>query len=158
MPGDIFKKLNFFEGLSDVQLELLRPIFELCDCPPGMKIFVQGAPATYLYIVVAGEVLVEFKPYDSPPIVIARVKPGGMFGWSAALGNRDYTSGAVSTTYTQVLRVQGDDLRNACEKRQDLSDIILRRLADVIAQRHNVHPQVMAILETGLRNGKSGGK
>ena len=157
MPGDIFKKLTFFEGLSDVQLNLLRPIFELCDCHPGMKIFAQGGLATYLYIVVAGEVLVEFKPYDAPPITIARVKPGGLFGWSAALGNRMYTSGAISTTYTQVLRVQGADLRNLCDKRPDISDIILQRLADVIAQRHNVHPHVKAILETGLRNEKSGG-
>jgi len=157
MPGDIFKKLTFFQGLSTAHLDSLRPFFELCDCPPGMVIFAQGSPAIYLYIVVAGEVLVEFKPYDAPPMVIARVKPGGIFGWSAALGNQAYTSGAISTTFTQVLRVQGEDLRTLCEKNQDIADIILRRLADVIAERHNVHPQVMAILETGLRNGKSGG-
>jgi CRP-like cAMP-binding protein len=122
-----------------------------------MAIFAQGSPAIYLYIVVAGEVLVEFKPYDAPPMVIARVKPGGIFGWSAALGNTAYTSGAVSTTFTQVLRVQGEDLRALCEHNQDIADIILQRLADVIAERHNVHPQVMAILENGLRNGRSGG-
>jgi CRP-like cAMP-binding protein len=157
MPGDIFKKLTFFEGLSAAQLSLLRPLFELCDFPPGMAVFLQGAPATYLYIVVAGEVLVEFKPYDSPPMVIARVKEGGIFGWSAALGNQVYTSGAVSTTYTQVLRMHGEDLRILCEKHHDIADFILQRLANVIAERRNVHPQVMAILETGLRNGKSGG-
>jgi CRP/FNR family cyclic AMP-dependent transcriptional regulator len=157
MTGDIFEKLTFFQGLSTAQLNQLRSLFELCDCPPAMAIFTQGSPAIYLYIVVAGEVLVEFKPYDAPPMVIARVKPGGVFGWSAALGNQAYTSGAMSTTFTQVLRVQGEDLRDLCEKNQDIADIILRRLADVIAERHNVHPQVMAILETGLRNGKSGG-
>ena len=157
MPGDIFRKLTFFEGLDNAQLTLLRPLFELCDFHPGMVIFAQGASATYLYIVVAGEVLVEFKPYDSPPMVIARVKAGGIFGWSAALGNQAYTSGAVSTTYTQVLRVQGEDLRCLCENHQDVADFILRQLANVIAERRNVHPQVMAILETGLRNGKSGG-
>jgi CRP-like cAMP-binding protein len=157
MPGDIFQKLTFFQGLSPAQLAQLRPIFELCDCPPAMAIFAQGSPAIYLYIVVAGEVLIEFKPYDAPPMVIARVKPGGVFGWSAALGNEAYTSGAMSTTFSQVLRVHGEDLRNLFEKNQDIADIILRRLADVIAQRHNVHPHVMAILESGLRNGKSGG-
>jgi CRP-like cAMP-binding protein len=157
MPGDIFEKLTFFQGLSRAQLSQLRPCFELCDCPPAMVIFTQGSPAIFLYIVVAGEVLIEYKPYDAPAMTIARVKPGGVFGWSAALGNQAYTSGAISTTYTQVLRVQGEDLRDMCEKNQDIADIILRRLADVIAERHNVHPQVVAILENGLRNGKSGG-
>ena len=157
MPGDIFEKLTFFQGLSPAQLTQLRPYFELCDCPPAMSIFAQGSPAIFLYIVVAGEVLVEFKPYDAPPMVIARVKPGGVFGWSAALGNQAYTSGAISTTFSQVLRVQGEDLRALCEKNQDIADIILKRLADVIAERHNVHPHIMAILENGLRNGKSGG-
>src|SRR5512137_1525572 len=99
MSGEIFEKLAFFQGLSAGQMALLRPIFDLCDCPPGMVIFAQGEPAAYLYIVVAGEVLVEFKPYDAPPLVIARIKPGGVFGWSAVLGNQAYTSGAVSTTY-----------------------------------------------------------
>ena len=157
MTGDIFKKLAFFEGFSTGQLAQLRPFFELCDCPPEMVIFTQGASAIYLYIVVAGEVLVEYKPYDAPPMTIARVKPGGIFGWSAALGNQTYTSGAVSTTYTQLLRVQGEELRYLCENHPDISEIILERLANVIAERHNVHPQVMAILESGLRNGKSGG-
>jgi CRP/FNR family cyclic AMP-dependent transcriptional regulator len=157
MPGDIFEKLTFFQGLNHTQLAQLRPLFELCDCPPSMAIFSQGSPALYLYIVAAGEVLIEFKPYDAPPMVIARVKPGGVFGWSAALGNEAYTSGAMSTTYTQVLRVLGGDLRTLCEKNQDIADILLRRLADVIAQRHNVHPQIMAMLENGLRIGKSGG-
>jgi len=157
MPGDIFEKLSFFQGLIPAQLAQLRPLFELCDCPPSMAIFAQGSPAVFLYIVVAGEVLIEFKPYDAPPMVIARVKPGGVFGWSAALGNQAYTSGAISTTFTQVLRVQGEDLRALCEKNQDIADIILKRLADVIAERHNVHPHIMAILENGLRNGKSGG-
>lgn len=156
MAGDIFERLAFFQGLSAAQLALLRPFFELCDCPPEIVVFAQGAPAIYLYIVVAGEVLVEYKPYDAPPMVIARVKSGGIFGWSAALGNPTYTSGAATTTYTQLLRVQGEDLRYLCETHQDISEIILKRLADVVAERHNVHPQVMAILETGLRNDKSG--
>ncbi len=157
MQGDIFEKLTFFQGLSAAQLSQLRPYFELCDCPPAMVIFTQGSPAIYLYIVVAGEVLIEYKPYDAPPMTIAHVKPGGVFGWSAALGNQAYTSAAISTTYTQILRVQGEDLRGLCDKNPDIAEIILRRLADVIAERHNVHPQVVAILENGLRNGKSGG-
>jgi CRP-like cAMP-binding protein len=121
-------------------------------------IFEQGDPAVYLYIVVIGEVSIEFKPDDAPPMLVARVKPGGVFGWSAALGSRVYTSGAVSSTYTQLLRVRGEGLRRLCDQHHNIGAIILERLAAVIAQRmKSAHPQIMAMLESGLMNGKTGG-
>jgi CRP-like cAMP-binding protein len=159
MSGDIFEQLAFFQGLGAQQLDLMRPLFVPCDFPAGTVIFEQGDQAIFLYIVVTGEVNVEFKPYDAPPMLVARVKPGGVFGWSAALGSQAYTSGAVSATYTQLLRVRGEDLRNLCDQHRNIGAIILERLAAVIAQRmSSTHPQVMAMLESGLMNGKTGGK
>ena len=160
MSGDIFKQLSFFQGLSSEQLALLRPLFTPCDYQANETIFEQGDRAEYLYILVIGEVSVEFKPHDGPVLTIARLKPGSLFGWSAALGSHVYTSGAISNQYTQLLRVRGTDLSSLCERYQNLSEIILNRLADVIADRiRSAHPQVIAMLESGLLNGahKTGG-
>lgn len=154
MPGDIFNQLPFFDGLTPDQLELLRPLFVPCDCYSGTVLFEQGDSAENLFIVVVGEVTIQHKPHDAPPITLTRVHPGGVVGWSAALGNREYTSGAICSRYSQMLRVRGEDLRNLCEQYPDTGILILERLATVIAERlRNTHDHVMTLLKQGLGNG-----
>jgi CRP-like cAMP-binding protein len=150
---DFFNNLPLFEGLSPAQCSLLQGIFVPCDFYANSMLFEQGDPAEFLYIVVQGEVVVNFKPDDGPPLTVARVRRNGVVGWSAALGSRTYTSGAQCTEYSQLLRVRGYDLRKLCEQHPDTGMLLLDRLATVIAQRlRNTHEKVVALLELGLKN------
>ena len=153
MAGDIFEKLSLFQGLEPEQLELLRPIFIPCHFQADSTIFGQGELAGNLFIVVSGEVVVAFKPDDGPLITVARVRPGSIVGWSAALGRQFYTSGASASVDTQLLRVRGTDLRQLFEQNSEIGEIILDRLAGLIAERLSItHPQVLALLNLGLRS------
>src|SRR5512143_2848988 len=104
MFGNNFEQLHLFQDLSPVQLALLRSMFYPCDYSIGDVIFEQGDLAEYLYLVVEGEVLVRFKPDDGPALTVARVRPQGVVGWSAALGSPEYTSSAVCSENSQMLR------------------------------------------------------
>ncbi len=151
MNNDVFSHLAIFEGLTPAQRTLLRQLFVPCDFYADTVLFQQGEPAEYLYLVVVGEVVVSFKPDDGPALTVARVQPGGIVGWSAALGSRIYTSGAQCTTYTQLLRVRGADLRRLCDQHPDTGVVILDRLAAVIAQRlSSTHEQVVNLLHIAL--------
>jgi CRP-like cAMP-binding protein len=151
---DVLEQLPLFEGINPAQRALLRQIFMPVDCYAGTMLFEQGDPAEYLYLVVVGEVVVNFKPDDGPAITVARVQPGGVVGWSAALGSRLYTSRAECAAYTQMLRVRGTDLRRLCEQNPEIGLMILDRLATVIAERlSSTHKQVVALLELGLHAG-----
>ena len=152
MSIDIFDQLPLFEGINPTQRVLLRQIFTPVDSYANTLLFEQGDPAEFLYLVVVGEVIVNFKPDDGPAITVARVQPGGVVGWSAALGSRAYTSRAECLIYTQMLRVRGTDLRKLCEQNPETGLLILDRLATVIAERlSSTHQQVVALLELGLR-------
>jgi len=152
MSGDVFEQIPLFQGLSYDQREQLRPLILPVDCYTGTALFEQGDPAEYLYLVVVGEVAIYYKPEDGPAILVARVHPGGIVGWSAALGSRSYTSGATCEEYTQMVRLRGEDLRNLCNQCPETGILILERLATVIAVRlRNTHEHVMALLLQGLR-------
>ncbi len=152
MSGDIFDQIPLFQGLNCDQCELLRPLFLPVDCYSGTALFEQGDPAEYLYLVVVGEVVIHYKPDDGPAILVARVRPGGIVGWSAALGSRSYTSGATCEEYTQMVRLRGEDLRELCNQYPETGILIMERLATVIAERlRNTHEHVMALLLQGLR-------
>lgn len=151
MDADTFPNLFLFRGFIPAQLKLLRPLFIPCEFTSDTVLFEQGDLAENLFAIVTGEVVVNFKPDDGPVITVARVKPGSIVGWSAALGSRRYTSSAVCTTYTQLLRVRGDDLRRLCLQHPETGLIFLDRLATVIAERlHSTHDLVLSLLQLGL--------
>jgi CRP-like cAMP-binding protein len=157
MSNDVFDQLPLFEGINPVQRAMLRQIFTPVDSYANSLLFEQGELAEFLYLVVEGEVIVNFKPDDGPAITVAHVQPGGVVGWSAALGSRAYTSRAECLVYTHLLRVRGTDLRKLCEQYPETGLLILDRLATVIAERlSSTHKQVVALLELGLRAGTHG--
>lgn len=154
MSSDILKQFPLFDGFSEDQIALLRPLFVPNDCHAGTVLFEQGEPAVYFYLLISGEVAIHYKPEDDQDIVIARIKPGGMIGWSAVIGRRSYTSAAICTEYTELLRVRGADLQKLCTQHSDTGNQFVDRLAEVVAERlQSSHPQVLQLLENGLRNG-----
>ena len=147
-----YSHLAFFTGMSASDIQVLAPFFAPQTWVAGTMIFEQNAYAEYLYLVVSGEVTIHYKPHDGPVMTVTRVQPGGIFGWSAAMNNPTYTSGAVCSLDSEVLRIRGKDLRAIFEKHPELGRIILDRLAAVIEERkHRQQGQVTSILANGMR-------
>ena len=147
-----YSQLAFFSGLQPADLQLLAPNFAPQTWVAGTVIFEQADYAEYVYLVVRGVVTIRYKPHDGPVMTVTRVQPGGVFGWSAAMNNPAYTSGAVCSLDSEVLRIRGIDLRTICDKHPKLGKIILDRLAGVIAERkHSQQGQVSSILANGMR-------
>jgi CRP/FNR family transcriptional regulator, cyclic AMP receptor protein len=147
-----YSHLAFFTGLQAADIQLLAPYFAPQTWVAGTVIFEQDDYAEYLYLVVSGEVTIHFKPHDGPMMTVTRVQPGGIFGWSAAMNNPAYTSSAVCSLDSEILRIRGIDLRTLCEKHPELGRIILDRLAGVIAERKQSRQEsVSSILASGMR-------
>jgi CRP-like cAMP-binding protein len=152
MTGNLQDQPTIFHDLDPAQQDLLRALFVARHDPAGTVIFEQGDPAIHLYLIVEGEVNIRFKPDDGPSILVARVKPEGVVGWSAALGSPLYTSSAVCSVDCQMLRVSGRDLRRLCEQHPETGALLLERLAALIAKRlRNTHNHVIALLRQGLQ-------
>lgn len=151
MPNEVYAGLNLFHGLTADQIRILDCLFLHCRIPPGTIIFNQGQPATNLYIVVEGEVVISYKPYDGPPLTVARIQSGGVFGWSTALGRTIYTSSALAASECYALCISGAALHRFCEQYPDTGAVFLERLAGVIAARlNNTHTEILSILTRGM--------
>lgn len=146
-----FAQLSIFSGLNDNQIGQLSPYMVECHFKRDQVIFEQGQRADHLYILLSGEVIVTYKPYDGPPLTVARIEPGGVFGWSAALGRDIYTSGAVAVQDSLAYRMRGSNLAVLCDEHRETGMILLDRLAGVIAERlRGTHTQVLGILSQGI--------
>lgn len=146
-----YSHFPIFAGLNNAQISELDPFLEILQFSENQLIFEQGQIARHLFILLEGEVLVRFKPYDGPPLTVAKITPGGVFGWSAALQHENYTSGAVSTINSCAYRIASESLQQIVHKYPETGVILMERLASVIAERlRNTHTQVYDMLSQSL--------
>ncbi len=158
-------QVPIFRGLSEMQLDSLDPYIQLCHFAKGQVIFDQGQVAAFMYILRQGEVIIQYKPYDAPLLTVTRIEPGGVFGWSAALGREKYTSAAIADSDCDVYQLRGEGLSSICDQYPETGVVILGRLASVIAERLQcTHTQIMLMLSQGIhgdcerKNGANGKK
>jgi CRP/FNR family transcriptional regulator, cyclic AMP receptor protein len=146
-----YAQLSIFSGLDGNQISQISPFFIDYHFEKDAVIFEQGQPARYLYILFSGDVVINYKPYDGPLLTVAHIAPGGVFGWSAALGRDIYTSGATAAAPSTACCVRGSDLAVIRAQYPETGKILLERLAGVIAERlASTHNQVLGILTRGV--------
>jgi CRP-like cAMP-binding protein len=133
-----FRKFPIFEGLSPSKIEWLASQFELRVIPANRTIFQQGDPATHLYLLSSGKVIIRYKPYDGPPLTVATIQPGEVFGWSAVLGRHIYTSAAITLEDSRLYRIEASRLQSVCDECPDTGAMLYQRLAKV-ASEHKKH-------------------
>ncbi len=149
-----YAQFSIFSGLDGNQISQLSHFINECRYPKDYVIFEQGQPAMNLYILMEGEVAIRYKPYDGPPLQVARIEPGGVFGWSAAIRRDVYTSGAVAVQDSLTYCILGSNLHIICAQYPETGMMFLDRLASVIAERlRSTHTQVLGILTQGLNEG-----
>lgn len=151
MPHGALHSLTLFQGLATEDIDLLAGAFRRDAYPAGKVIFAQGDPATRLYVLTTGRVAIHFKPYDGDTLPVADIDPGGVFGWSAALGRPTYTSCAIVVEGCEAISISGEELRRLCTSHPQTGVVILERLAGVIAERLNsTHAKVVEMLQQGM--------
>jgi len=134
------------------QVQSLLPLLEKRTFGKNIVLFKQGQAADMIYFLLKGKVVIEYKPYDGPEITVAHIEPGGVFGWSAALGRRNYSSAAITITDVEVFCISRKHLSEIYHRDPETGIILLETLAGGIAKRLNsTHEQILAILTQGMK-------
>lgn len=128
-------RIPLFNDLDKDEIKHILSRFTIMQFHKNDVIFQQDTSAEYFYILSKGEVFIRYKPYDGPPLVVTRIYPGDIFGWSAVLQRQKYTSAATAEEDCQVYQISGCDLLALCAQSPDSGAIILQRLATIISVR-----------------------
>jgi len=130
-----YHDLSIFKDLSQAQLDALEAIFEYRTYAPEVVIFEQGQSAGHLYFLLEGEVLINYKPYDGPPLTVARIAPGGVFGWSTVLGRHSHTTAAQAGPASKVARLDLPTMKGLSRRSPEAGEALLDKLAGAIVRQ-----------------------
>jgi CRP-like cAMP-binding protein len=101
----------------------------------GQTIFEEGGHSLYLYVVKQGRVAIEAHMPGWGVRTIDTLGPGELFSWSALIEPRLETASARALEETEVLRIKGGALTDACCEDPEFGFEIYRTLAEVISER-----------------------
>ena len=147
-----------FSFFSDVNAETLAAISqkaEVLEFGPKDVIFQNDEPSTHFYGLLEGEVdlVLVFKDKvlktdieyeeaiqatmidEEKEIIVDRVTPGQVFGWSSIVGPGQRTVTAECAEASRVISIPADALKAMFDKDHTLGYLVMKRLSDIIAKR-----------------------
>ncbi|MGN7613353.1 cyclic nucleotide-binding domain-containing protein [Magnetococcales bacterium HHB-1] len=126
----IIGRQDFFSVFNEYEKRRLSMQKQTTQYFPAQTMIIQqGATCTDLYIVLRGKVAVVFQADDEPPVILAYLSEGDLFGESAFLTNDPRTSSVVAEEESIVLRIDQHFMEQVGpEVREKFRDVIIQRL------------------------------
>ena len=125
----------YFRGLPEEILEEMAPFYQERSFEKGAIILRENRRARRLFILSKGAVALSIRRVEGELITEIVKKKGALFGWSALVSPKRYTSTAKALEKCRVLSVQGKDLELLFQRHPSFGLLFLQRLSSLIAAR-----------------------
>ena len=141
---EILRRAEYFKGLNDDELRFVDKICREEYCDAEAIIFHEGDEAKNLYVVKEGKVSIYIEEGQVRPLTVYIVSDGGAFGWSALVKPNRFTAGAKCLEKTNIIVINGAEMRKLCQDNPHLGEIVMENLAYLVSSRlKNMRQQIL---------------
>jgi CRP-like cAMP-binding protein len=126
-----------FHDLPAEDIRLIARLTSTRQYTAQQLVFKQDRVADHFYLVHSGNVAVEVPSISGEPLTIQTLGPGSVLGWSWLVPPYRWLFNARATVATSLFAVNGEELREACERDPALGYRVLKRFAALMAERLN---------------------
>ena len=129
---EALRRVTMFEALDERDLEALSAVARPVMGEPGEIIISQGSEGESLYVVVSGQIRVYLSDETGKEIILGLEGPGAIFGEIAALDGRPRSASVAAMERTELLTIDGTQLRELLRTNARLSLSVITALAGMI--------------------------
>ncbi len=142
---DELHQFKLFAELELADLESVARISHVQEFESGEELTTEGAAADQLYLFLRGKAAVKVRGPDGRQVLIDELGPGEMLGWGAVMEPHVYTASAWTTEHSELIVVDGKDLRELCEANKQIGYQVVKGIGEVMSRRFG-----QAIAEHGI--------
>lgn len=124
----ILDKISIFGGLTESHLYQIFKRLMLVRYQAGEVIFHEGDSASYIYIVMSGQVTLGFDVGGEPRLK-AVLEPGTCFGETSVIGIQPHSATTVATEKTDLLVLSGAALDEMYQSDKELFAMLILNIA-----------------------------
>ncbi len=148
---DVLRRDPFFGVFDEGELREIAMLSEEVFLPAGHTVFEVDQPAAALYLLVEGGIEVWYVAIDKheqnlrKEFYVSDINTGELFGISTLIAPHRYTTTALVTGATQLIKMDGAALRALCQQTPKLEAAMMRQIAKVAMDRlHDTRVQLLA--------------
>ena len=132
---EILRRYPYFAAANDEGLRDLAMLCEEESIPSGTVMYQEGDPADKLFILVEGEVDIQYTLGTGELRTVDTIVPGELMMWSALVD--PYKSTAVVTTRqdSKVIAMDATKLRGFCSSDREVANDVLLHVTKLLATR-----------------------
>jgi CRP-like cAMP-binding protein len=130
--------LRSMAALHDLETSHLRKLASIAGeltFPADTIVYREGDVGEAIYLIQAGEVVIEMPAGEASFAPVCTLGPGQLFGWSALFPGRHKVARARVAKPARVIIIKADRLRNLFRSDHGLEHIINQRITEVVADR-----------------------
>ena len=135
VPLETLKNIQFLKDFSDDHLQHLASLAEIKEFPAGSVVFREGRPSSSVYLVVRGDITLEFNVPTRGAMEFQTVGSGDLLAWTAVLGLGSMTATARVQTPSTLLALDAAQIRVFCDHDLSFGFAFMQRIAQVLASR-----------------------
>jgi CRP-like cAMP-binding protein len=138
---ELLRRYPVFSQLRDQDLKLIAMISEEFKLPAGSKLFEEGDPANYLYLLIEGAVDLsftskeEFHPDTEKVFPVGEINPGELFGISAVIEPYVYTASQGVSQDSRIIRIDAAGLRTLMSDDASVGYLLMHQIAKSLMER-----------------------
>lgn len=138
----ILGRLPFFKGLSTETIIVINKLFIERGYDPGEIIYLDGSPATRLYVVADGNIKLMRHTLSGKDVLLDILKQGEFFGGLTHARDETYSETAHAHTPVCTLSIDGGDFRRLLSEYPDVA----LRVMDIVAERLQASQEMVRLL------------
>ena len=150
-PVDMLRRTMIFRLLDDPGLFELGAKLHHLSFAPGELIVRQGDAGDSMYIVIGGEVAINYAGKDGSEMQVAVVSPGDFFGEASLLTGATRNSSAIALTRVDCYELEKAGLEGVLSSRADLAEdmsvVLAHRLTELDSTRQRLHLETARLQE-----------
>jgi CRP-like cAMP-binding protein len=132
---EVLRRYPYFAAVSDASLKQLAMMAEEKRVAAKTVMFREGDTATYLAIILKGEVSIQYELGNGEMRTVDTLVGGDLLGWSAMIEPYKYTAIATAVQDTDLARIDAVKLRQLCNQDPLLGYQLSIQVAKLLAHR-----------------------
>jgi CRP-like cAMP-binding protein len=132
---ELLRRYPYFAKLGDESLKTVALIAEEVAVPAGTRMFGQGDPANYLYIIIKGELNIQYLLCSGQMRTVDTLVDGDLLIWSALIEPYRTTAIGTTTKDCRLIRISAAKLRELCSKDPAMGYQLTIQVAKLLAHR-----------------------